>query len=112
MVAGRVPGRNLLWFVLGFGIWCSALIILYALHSVGCAFGWASATLRLSLALVLLAHLALIGIAWRRCAMGAPDLALGETASFMHWVSLWTLIAAFVTTVFTLAPALLLTTCT
>jgi hypothetical protein len=52
-----------------------------------------------------------IGWLWRDYAKTAPDPALGPTGSFLRWVTLWTLVAAFVTTVFTLGPALLLTTC-
>jgi len=35
-------------------IWCLAFVILYALHAIGCAFGWPATTLRVSLAVVLL----------------------------------------------------------
>jgi hypothetical protein len=61
--------------------------------------------------LAILMPLALIGWLWRNYAKTAPDPALGPTGSFLHWVILWTLVAAFVTIVFTLGPALLLTTC-
>ena len=39
-------------------------------------------------------------------------LRLGVRDDFLHWVIVWTLIAAVVTIVFTLGPALLLTSCT
>jgi hypothetical protein len=52
-----------------------------------------------------------IGWLWRDYASASPDPALGPTGSFVHWVVLWTLITAFVTTVLTLGPTLLLATC-
>ena len=106
-----VPAYRLWLLVLGFGSWCSALITVYALHSVGCTFAWSANTLRLCLGVAILAHLVLIGWLWRNYAMTPADPALGPTGSFLHWVILWTLIAAFVTIVFTLGPTLLLTSC-
>jgi hypothetical protein len=85
--------------------------MLYALHSLGCAFAWSTGALRLGLGLILLVHLAAIGWLWRNYARAMPDPAFGPTGSFLHWVVVWTLIAAFVAAVFTLAPAVLLTTC-
>lgn len=96
----------------GFGVWASALVLVYVLHSVGCVFGWPKGTLRLSLTLVILAYLGLIGALWRAYARtrALPDL--GDTGSFLRWVTIGTLAAAFVTTIFTLGPALFLTMCT
>ena len=48
-----VPAYRLWLLVLGFGAWCSALITVYALHSVGCTFAWSANMLRLCLALQL-----------------------------------------------------------
>lgn len=106
-----VPPRQLWLLALGFGIWASALVTMYALHSVGCAFRWPGGALRLSLAIVLLAYLAAIAWWWRNYASATPDPAFGPTGTFIHWVVLWTLIAAFAAAVFTLGPTLLLTTC-
>ena len=104
------PGQ--LWLLaLGFCIWGGALVLVYVLHSVGCAFAWSTAALRFSLGLAILVPLAMIGGLWRNYARTAPDPALGPTGSFLHWVILWTLAAAFVAIVFTLGPALLLRTC-
>ena len=107
-----VPAQRLWLLVLGFGAWCSALITVYVLHSVGCAFAWRRGTLRLTLGLAILAHLVLIGWLWRNYAMTPADPALDPTGSFLHWVTVWTLLAAVVTIVFTLGPTLLLTSCT
>ena len=107
-----IPAQRLWLLVLGFGAWCSALITVYVLHSVGCTFAWSAETLRLGLGLAILAHLVLIGWLWRNYAMTPADPALDPTGSFLHWVILWTLLAAFVTIVFTLGPTLLLKRCT
>jgi hypothetical protein len=48
---------------------------------------------------------------WRHHALTSPDPAFGPTGSFLHRVVVWTLIAAFVTVVLTLGPALLLAPC-
>jgi hypothetical protein len=114
---GDPPGAHLfaggqLWLLaLGFCIWAGALLIVYVVHSVGCAFGWSTDMLRLSLGLAILVPLALIGWLWRNYAKNASDPAIGRTGSFLHWVILWTLAAAFVTIVFTLGPILALTIC-
>jgi hypothetical protein len=111
MSARPVPPRHLWLLALGFGVWCSALAVIYALHALGCAFAWSTGVLRLGLGVALLAHLAVIGWLWRDYATTSPDPAFGPTGSFLHWVVVSTLIAAFVATVFTLGPTLLLTTC-
>jgi hypothetical protein len=112
MSARPVPNHRLWLLVLGFGAWCSALITVYGLHSVGCTFFWSADTIRLSLGLAILAHLVLIGWLWRNYASAPADPAFGPTGSFLHWVIVWTLLAAVVTIVFTLGPTLLLTSCT
>ena len=106
-----VPPRQLWLLALGYGVWCIALVVIYALHALGCAFGWPTGALRLGLGVALLASLAVIGWLWRDYAKTSPDSAFGESGSFLHWVVLWTLITAFVTTVLTLGPTLLLATC-
>jgi hypothetical protein len=112
MSVRSVPAQRVWLLVLGFGAWCSALITVYVLHSVGCTFAWSADTIRLSLGLAILAHLVLIGWLWRNYAMTPADPALDPTGSFLHWVIVWTLLAAFVTIVFTLGPTLLLKSCT
>ena len=124
VVFSRNPVHSALWLVLSFfsaaGVWllleaeflAIALVLVYVLHSVGCTFGWPADAIRLGLGLIILVHLALIGWLWRNYAGTDQDPALDRTASFLNWVILWTLIAAFVTIVFTLVPTLLLTTCT
>jgi hypothetical protein len=111
-MSGRaLPPRRLWWLAAGFGVWCSALVVLYALHSIGCVFAWPAATLRLTLVVVLLAHLVVIGWMWRNFARAAPDPAFGQTGSFLHAAIGWTVIAAFVATVLTFGPPLFLSTC-
>ena len=109
--ARAVPPSRLWWMAAGFGVWCSALVIMYALHAIGCTFGWTVGSLRLGLVVVLLAHLIVIGWLWRGLASADAEPAFGEAGTFLHTVATWTLIAAFVTAVFTLGPALTLKTC-
>jgi hypothetical protein len=106
-----VPPRHLWWLLAGFGVWSSALVILYAVSTIGCAFAWPAGALRLALALVLLAHLIAIGWMWRDHWAASPDPSVDPTGTFLHTVIVWTLIAALVTTVLTLGPALVLATC-
>lgn len=107
----HLASRQILWLASGFGIWASALVVLYVLHSVGCAFGWSSDTIRLSLAAVLVVHVGLIGLLWRVQATRRPDPALGQIASFLHWIIIATLIAALAKIVFGLGPTLFLSVC-
>jgi hypothetical protein len=111
MTTQVVPPSRLWLLALGYGIWCSALAMLYALHALGCAFAWPTAALRIVLAVVLLLHLVLIGGLWRAYAKRSADAAYGATGLFFHEVALWTLVTAFVATVLTLGPTLLLATC-
>ncbi len=106
-----VPPGYLLWLAAGFAVWCSALVALYALHAIGCAFAWSAGPLHLGLALVLLAHLAAIGWMWRRLGRIGPALDFGQTGAFFHTAVIWATIAAFATTIFTLGATLLLTVC-
>lgn len=106
-----VPPSRLWLLALGYGIWCSALAMLYALHALGCAFAWPAAALRITLAVVLLAHLIAIGALWRVYATRSADAADGATGSFFHEVALWTLATAFAATLITLGPTLFLATC-
>ena len=97
------PPRMLPWLVAGFTLWGSALVALYALHAIGCAFGWPSATLRLWLTMILLAHLAALTLMWHLLQRPRPD--------FLRTAAIWATIAALVATFLTLAPPLVLTAC-
>jgi hypothetical protein len=63
----------------------------------------------LGLAVVLIAHLIVIGWIWRDIARAGPDPVFGPTGTFLHWAVTWTVIAAFIATALTLGPSLLLT---
>jgi hypothetical protein len=111
VTAHGVPLRRLWWLLAGFGVWCSALVFLYALHAIGCAFAWSAGPLRLVLGLILLAHFGAIGWMWRNQTSSRAGQDFGETGAFLHTVVVWTLIAALATILLTLGPTLFLTTC-
>lgn len=106
-----VPPRRIWWLAGGFGVWCLALSVLYALHAVGCAFGWPTAVLRWSLVIVFIAHLLVIGWMWLKFARQTPNADAGKTGSFLHDVIVWSTIVAFASAVLALGPPLLLRTC-
>jgi len=106
-----VPPRYLWWLAGGYGVWCSALVVLYALQAIGCTFAWPTDTLRLSLVAVFLAHLAVIGWMWGHVAKALPDPTTGPTGALLRAVIVWTTVTAFVAVVLTFAPPLLLITC-
>jgi hypothetical protein len=106
-----VPPRYLWRLAAGFAVWCSALVALYAIHGIGCAFGWSAGTLRFWLAAALLAHMIVLGWMWRAIARAEPDTDYGPTGAFLHWAFTATLIAALVATAVTFGPPLLLATC-
>jgi hypothetical protein len=111
MSVRAVPPRRLWWLLAGFGVWCSALVVIYALHAVGCAFAWPAGALRLALVFVLLTHLGVIAWMWRDQAAGSADPHLAPTGAFLRTVIVWSLIAALATIVLTLGPTLALSTC-
>ncbi len=106
-----VPPGQLWWLAAGFAVWCSALAVLYAVQAIGCAFAWSAGPLRLGLALALLVHLAVIGWIWHSLNGAGPGLEFGQTGIFLHTAVVWSVVAAFVTTILTLGPPLLLTAC-
>jgi hypothetical protein len=107
----RVPPGYLWWLAAGFLLWCSALVGVYAVHAIGCTFAWSPGPLRLGLAIVLFAHLAVIGWMWHRLGGADPSRDSGRTVAFFRMAAVWATIAAFATTIFTLGATLLLTLC-
>lgn len=104
----KLSPSHLLWLLAGFGVWSSALIMLYAFHAVGCAFMWEDWVIRLGLGALLLAHLgayAALLVLLPRSQEGANG------ASFLSPIILWTMIAALVATLLTFLPGLFLLTC-
>jgi hypothetical protein len=106
-----VPPRYLWWLAAGFLVWCSALVVIYAVHAIGCTFAWPAGLLRLGLALVLFAHLAAIGWIWHRLGGANPSGDFGQTGIFVRMAAVWATIAAFATTIFTLGATTVLTVC-
>jgi hypothetical protein len=105
-----VRAGQLWWLAAGFAVWCSSLAVLYAVQAIGCAFTWSALPLRLSLGAVFLVHLAVIGWMWRGLGTDT-DFGFDPTGAFLHRAIVWTTAAAFVTTILTLGPPLLLTVC-
>lgn len=105
-----IPRRRLWWLGAGFALWCSALVVLYGLHAIGCRFGWQTGALRLTLAVLLLVHVVAIAWLWRHF---VSDMVGGQQGKggFLHVVVVGTLIAALVSSLITFAPPLLLSTC-
>ncbi|MFD1911538.1 hypothetical protein [Halodurantibacterium flavum] len=95
------PARYL-WLVVGFGLWATALTVIYSYHAVGCAYGWSPFALRAGIGAVLLAHVVVIWWLIRRW-RGAEG--------FLATLTQWSLVAALVATVFSYAPLVVLTTC-
>jgi hypothetical protein len=96
---------HLLWLVAGFGLWSSALVVVYAFHAIGCAFGFTPTGLRLGIGLVTLGHVLALFALVRRLDRRSPPGTLGAVAR-------WTIAAALVATIVTFVPLLALTTCT
>jgi hypothetical protein len=109
--AGPVSPRGLWRLAAGFSIWGTALLMLYALHAVGCTFAWSAGMLRLGLVAVLLVHLVALGWMWHCFARDEIDPAFGEADTFLHVMAVWTVISAFAVTILTLGPPLMLTVC-
>jgi len=109
--SGTVPSRRLWWLGAGFVVWCSGLVMLYALHAIGCAFAWPGGGLRTTLVVVLLVHLLVVGWMWRNFGKAGPDPLFSPTGNFLHVAIFWVTIAAFVSTLLTLGPPLLLSIC-
>lgn len=108
---GAAPPRLLVWLGAGFVVWSSALVALYAVHAIGCAFAWRADLLRLGLGAVILIHIAALAMMWHRLATRPVGVTDGGTRDFLVTLSLWATIAATAATVLILGPTLLLTTC-
>ena len=112
MSTRTVPPQRLCWLTAGFAVWGSALVALYAIHGLGCAFSWPAGPVRTALGLVLVAHLAAAVLMWRHLARASKRQDATATGDFLRTVAVWCVIAAFVTMILTLAPPLVLTACT
>jgi len=101
----------LVWLGAGFAVWASALIAVYAVYSIGCAFAWPAALVRVGLGAALIVHIAVLAAIWHQLAYRPIRAMDGGTRDFLVTISLWATVAAIATTVLTLGPPLLLTTC-
>ena len=104
--------RHMLWLAAGFATWGSALVLLYGLHALGCAFAWPAGAIRVALWAVLILHLLVLALlAFRlKRARGGRGTASNEGA-LLGTVAAWTLFAAFAATLLGLAPPLTLSVC-
>ena len=96
--------RHLLWLVAGFGLWATALVTLYALHAVGCTYGWTTPSLRFSMGAVLAGFLLALAVLVQRAHRAQVAGSIGR-------IGRWTLVAALAATLLTYGPTLLLTPC-
>jgi hypothetical protein len=90
--------------VVGFGLWSTALVLVYALHAIGCAYHWGPGAIRLVIGAVVVGHVIAIGLCMRYLRPAAGTSLLLRAAQ-------WTLIAALVATLFTYGPLVLLSPC-
>lgn len=118
-VSERVPASRLMWMLAGFIVWSAAFVAVYAMLSIGCAFGWDQSFLgpvsvqRLVLAGLLVVSL---GAGWwvvriaadRRKAAGGSGITLRPFMETAAWMAAW---AALASTLFSLGPVLFLTAC-
>jgi len=106
--ASTVPPHRLWWLALGFGLWSFAFVALYALHALGCAYGWSDPLLRLGMTGLLAATVAALGFALSQAPRSSPG---DGTTALIGRAARWTLWAAMIGAIFTFAPALALTAC-
>lgn len=107
-----VPPRRLVLLVAGFTLWANALVTLYGVNAIGCAFAWPSAIQRAILLVLLAAHLAVLGwIVVRHRRRYQVSQQAPRPIPFVEYVGLGAAIAATAATLFTLAPSLVLRLC-
>jgi magnesium-transporting ATPase (P-type) len=115
-MTGRQLLSGLVPVIAGFSVWAIGFVLLYGLNAVGCQAGWHQlgsepfTTQRLMLIVLLLATLAAIALtalAFRRKTVGASP----DEQRFVLRVGWWSSVAAFVASLFTFAPVLVLSTC-
>jgi len=101
----------LLLLVAGFTGWAAALLSLYGVNAIACAFAWQHSLHRAVLLSLLALHLTALGSlsvhCWRR--WRSPNGT--RPATFIEYLGLATTIAAVGATAFTLAPSLILSLC-
>lgn len=115
---GNRSAANLLVLVAGLVIWSSAFVSLYALLSVGCAFGWEARSIgpvsvqRAVLLAVWLGHLAVLALlvawVWRRACRAKGD---EEMAGFFARTALGAAGVSVAVTLVNYAPIIGLSAC-
>ncbi|MEO3386898.1 hypothetical protein [Mesorhizobium sp. CAU 1741] len=99
----------------GFAVWASAFVLLYAMLSVGCRFGWhemafaGTSLQRVQLAVILLVHVAAgAAIVWM---LGGQGNRADGTAIFMRRAGYAAALAALASTLFSFGGVFFLSTC-
>ncbi|MBI1620991.1 hypothetical protein [Aquamicrobium zhengzhouense] len=107
----KIGGGTLLLLAAGFTIWAAAFVALYAMQSVGCAYGWqeleilSGVTLqRLQMSAILTIHLGAIALLVR--------LLHNHRDQFLLRAAYWAALAALGASIFNFAPIFVLSPCT
>lgn len=113
MTRAPVPAARLWLLVVGFILWSTGFVSVYAANAIGCAFLWPEPVQRGVLLALFALHLLLLGgfALWarRRLARARPE----ETrpAYLLDYLGLGTGLAALASTLFVLLPSAVLTLC-
>lgn len=104
-------GRGLLLLGAGFVIWSSAFVVLYAMLSVGCRFGWDGIELAGGLTLQRVQLVAIFLIHLAACAGLVLVLRAPAETSFLRLAAYATALAALAATIFSFAAVFALSPC-
>lgn len=102
-------GRALLMLGAGFTVWASAFVVLYAMLSVGCRFGWDGIELFAGLSLQRAQLIAILAV--HLAAGAALAVMLREGASFLARAAYLAALAAVASTVLSFAAVFALSPC-
>jgi hypothetical protein len=112
----------MIWLVIGHVIWGIAFVVLYAMLSIGCEYGWHQITAfaglsvqRIMLVVLYLVSLAAAGatvyLAWLRWAAARQASGRIAPTGFLEWAGYLSSLAALAATVASFVPVFFLTSC-
>jgi hypothetical protein len=107
-----VSGRDLAMLGAGFAIWAAAFVALYAMLSVGCAFGWERFEIVSGLSLQRAQLLAILAVSLMAGAWLAARLRTRAGDPFLRRAAHLAAVAALGSSVFSFFPVYGLSTCT